>query len=89
MTGELAPPADRFHQPISSVASFSNRNLILVFCCHGYRTGVDQLLSSEEDDDEDEDDDECPSTSSSGCGVAAAVTMTTQTEEAEPEQSSR
>lgn len=59
--------------------------MMLKICRHGYRTGVGELLSSEDDEDEEE---ESPSTSSSGCG-AAAVTMTTQAEEAGPEQSGR
>lgn len=49
-------------------------------CHHGYRSGLDEVPSSEEEDDEE-------SSSSSSCG--AAITMTTQMEEAEPEPSSR
>lgn len=49
----------------------------LTLCYHGYRTGLDELLSSEDDED-----DESP------CS-GGAVTMTTQREEAEPGPSSR
>ncbi|XP_030275318.1 splicing regulator SDE2 isoform X2 [Sparus aurata] len=79
------PNSDQSEQPHKKKKKAAATAAATAAAC--FWTGLDELLSSEEDD-EDEDDDESPSTSSSGCGAAAAVTMTTQTEEAEPEQSS-
>lgn len=54
----------------------------MIICCHGYRTGLEELVSSEEEDDDDDD-------GSPGSSRGAAVTMMIQRDKVEAGSSSR